>query len=56
MPIIIMDIRLYIAEHILDMDIIGAETYMKTPSTKQKKIILEGHKWLLTGITIDLEH
>jgi len=34
----------------------GAETYMKIPSTKQKKIISEGHNWLLTEITIDLEH
>ena len=34
----------------------GAEIDMKAPSTKQKKIISEGHRWLLTRITIDLEY
>ena len=33
-----------------------AETDMKIPSTEQKKIISEGHSWILTEITIDLEN
>ena len=34
MPAIIMVIKLYIVEHIFDMNIIGAETNMKIPKIK----------------------
>ena len=36
---IIMVMRLYIVEPMLDIEMNGAETGMKTPSTKSKKII-----------------
>ena len=56
MPVIIMVIKLYIAEHILEMNIIGAETDMIILNTKKKGIIVEDHRWVPTETIIGLRH
>ena len=53
---IIMVTKLQIVEHILNTEMNGVETDMKTQDTKQKKTMSEGHYWPLTETTIDLEY
>ena len=56
MPVIIMVIKLYIAEHTLDLDIIGAEADMRVLNTKKKEIIVGDHKWVPTETITGLRH
>ena len=53
---IIMVTKLQTIEHILDREMNGEEIDMKTPNTKQKKTMSEGHNWSLVETKIDLEY
>ena len=56
MPVIIMVIKLQIAEHILDLDIIGVEEDMKVLNTRRKEITAGDHRWVPTETIIGLRH